>query len=210
MNELFSIEDDNIFKCLDTTIQAHQTPPNFVWLYMRVSYGQEQKVKDILQAEGIEVFHPRTIKMREINGAKKLVECSLIPNTLFVHSTIQEMRKYVGKYPTETLHHFYEPYLDENRKPIGTGRRPIVIPDLQMQSFKIWASSRDENKLFLDTAYFEFKKNDLVRIIAGDFSGFIGHVVRIKGQSRVGILIKNVGFFSTTYVPKTLLQLVTE
>lgn len=181
---------------------------NLVWFYMRVAYGQEKKVRDYLLSEGIEVFHPTWKKERVIAGVKKLVEVSLIPNALFVHSTTDIMKKYVGKEPTTTLHHFYEPHLDDNRRPIGTGRIPITVPNRQMESFQIWTSSQDLNKIFLHTNQFEFKQNDLVRISEGEFNGFTGYVVRLKGQTRVGILISGVGFLSTAYVPKSFLQLL--
>lgn len=179
-----------------------------VWLYMRVSYGREKKIQEYLESKGIEVFRPTTEKETVVAGVKKQNICSLIPNVLFVHSTIHKMKDFVGKYPTECLHHFYEPYRDEQGHVIGAGRRPIVIPDNQMQSFQIWTKSINENKIFLDTTTFAFKTNDIVRVIEGEFKGFTGHVVRIKGQNRVGIIVDGIGFISTAYIPKGMLEIV--
>lgn len=187
------------------------TKPNesdLVWFYMRVAYGQEKKVRDYLLSEGIEVFLPSCTKDRTIDGVKKQVEASLIPNVLFVHSTAEILHRYVGQFPTENLHHYYQPYHDAHGHPIGTGRRPIVIPDYQMQSFQIWLEADNGEKVYIDTDCFNFKTNDLVRITEGDFKGFIGHVVRLKGQTRVGVLIEGCGLFSTTYVPKAMLERV--
>lgn len=180
--------------------------PDKVWYYMRVAYGQEKKVRDYLVAEGIEVFLPTTKKERVSNVFKKQIEVSLIPNTLFVHSTESILKKYTGKIPTENLHHFYKPNRDEKEKPIGNGRTPIIIPDDQMNSFQIWARSDNPMKIFIDDLSFQFKKNDLVKIVTGEFAGFLGHVVRLKGQTRVGITIEGVGFVSTAYIPKGLLE----
>lgn len=183
--------------------------PDKVWFYMRVAYGQEKKVRDYLIAEGIEVFLPTIKKERVMDGIKKQIEVSLIPNSLFVHSTETNMKRYVGKFPTNNLHHFYEPYHDEKGQPIGSGRKPVIVPDSQMQSFQIWTSSSNENKIFIDKTDFEFKNNDLVRITEGEFKGFSGYVVRLKGQTRVAVIIESVGFISTTYVPKKILELIT-
>lgn len=180
--------------------------PDKVWYYMRVAYGQEKKVRDYLIAEGIEVFLPTIKKERVMDGIKKQIEVSLIPNSLFVHSTETNMKRYVGKFPTNNLHHFYEPYHDEKGQPIGSGRKPVIVPDSQMQSFQIWTSSSNENKIFIDKTDFEFKNNDLVRITEGEFKGFIGRVVRLKGQARVGVIIEGVGFISTAYVPKNAIK----
>lgn len=180
--------------------------PDKVWFYMRVAYGQEKKVRDYLIAEGIEVFLPTIKKERVMGGIKNQIEVSLIPNSLFVHSTETEMKCYVGKYPTDNLHHFYEPHRDEKGRLIGTGRRPVIIPETQMQSFLIWTSSYNENKIFIDKTDFEFKNNDFVYIIEGEFKGFSGYVVRLKGQTRVGVVIENVGFISTAYIPMAFIK----
>lgn len=182
--------------------------PDKVWFYMRVAYGQEKKVRDFLISEGIEVFLPTIKKMRVLGGIKKQIEVSLIPNSLFVHSTETNMKRYVGKYPTNYLHHFYEPSHDKKGQPIGPGRKPLIVPDTQMQSFQIWTSSSNENKIFIDKTDFEFKTNDLVRITEGEFKGFTGFVVRLKGQSRVAVIVESVGFISTAYIPKRLLELI--
>lgn len=180
--------------------------PDKVWFYMRVAYGQERKVRDYLIAEGIEVFLPTIKKERVMDGIKKQIEVSLIPNSLFVHSTETNMKRYVGKFPTNNLHHFYEPYHDEKGQPIGSGRKPVIVPDSHMQSFLIWTASSNGNKIFINKTDFEFKKNDLVRITEGEFKGFIGRVVRLKGQARVGVIIEGVGFISTAYVPKNAIK----
>lgn len=180
--------------------------PDKVWFYMRVAYGQEKKVADYLSSQGIETFLPKCIKEYNVAGYKKQVETSLIPNALFVHSTESILKKYTGKFPTENLHHFYKPNRDVKGKPIGAGRTPIIIPDNQMKSFQIWTKSDNPMKIFIDNLSFQFKKNDLVKIVTGEFAGFLGHVVRLKGQTRVGITIEGVGFVSTAYISKRLLE----
>ena len=207
-----TIPNDFVVKGVTPNYVQNSTMPidtDKVWLYMRVAYGQEKKVRDYLISEGIEVFLPTSKKERVKGGVKKQIEVSLIPNTLFVHGKETKMKQYVGKFPTNNLHHFYEPYPDEKGQPIGTGRKPAIVPDNQMQSFQIWTSSSNENKVFIDKSDFEFKNNDLVRITEGEFKGFSGYVVRLKGQTRVAVIIESVGFISTTYIPKRILELIT-
>lgn len=87
-----------------------------VWFLMRVSYGREQKAKDYLVAKGIEVFLPMQEKHYVCNGKRMRKMQSLIPNFLFVKSTEEEMKKYIGKEPLEFFHHYYVP-----QKEIGGG-----------------------------------------------------------------------------------------
>ena len=143
-------------------------------------------------------------------GVKKLVETSVIPNALFVHSSADVLKQYVGKRPTEYFHHFYEPWHDSKGNIIGSGRRPIIIPDNQMQSFQIWLQTDNPNKILVTTSNFDFRLGDSVKVIEGDFKGFIGRVIRLKGQTRVGINLKGVGLVSTSFIPKYYLEHIIE
>lgn len=88
------------------------------------------------------------------------------------------------------------------------GIKPLVIPIKQMQNFIKWHAIDDDNKLFIADDQMSFSKNDQVRVIDGKFSGLEGFVCRIKGHSRVGIVINGVGTIFTAYVPKAMLKLI--
>lgn len=70
-----------------------QEQEDTVWFLMRAAYGQERKAKEVLEADNIEVFLPMTNKMHLVNGKRKCITESLIPNFLFVHSTERLMKK---------------------------------------------------------------------------------------------------------------------
>lgn len=178
------------------------------WYLMRVAYGQEQKASDYLSGkEGVEeVFLPQWMRERVIGGKPRKVYVSLIPNMLLVKSTQEVLRQYVGMPPTEYLHFYYQPYKDEQGQEVESGRRPMVIPDRQMASFMKWYEADAEDKIYMQDATFRFKKDDIVRVTSGDFEGFTGHVVRLKGQTRVGVNIEGVGFICTTYIPRHFLE----
>ena len=105
-----------------------------VWFLMRAAYGQENKVKDFLEAKGIEVFLPCHQKVYERNGKRVHMLQSLIPNFLFVKSTEAEMKKYIGKGDLSFFNHYYVPNIDATGKTIGRkGIKPLVIPKKQMK-----------------------------------------------------------------------------
>lgn len=91
-----------------------------VWFLMRAAYGQEKKAKDFLEAKGIEVFLPLQEKCFVCKGKRIHRQVSLIPNFLFVKSTEQEMKKYIGKGELDFFHHYYVPHINsgggKNRK----------------------------------------------------------------------------------------------
>jgi len=83
-----------------------------VWFLMRAAYGQEKKAKDYLEAKGIEVFLPLQEKCYLYKGKRIHRQVSLIPNFLFVKSTEQEMKKYIGKGELDFFHHYYVPHIN--------------------------------------------------------------------------------------------------
>lgn len=199
---------DGVSPCSVAATSATDTQPR--WFLMRVAYGQERKAADFLVGkDGIEeVFCPQWVQERTIGGRRKKLLVSLVPNMLFVKSTMAVLRQFVGVSPTHFLHHYYRPYKDESGRDIENGRRPLVIPENQMVSFRRWFEADAEDKIYIQDT-FQFKKDDIVRVTEGEFAGFTGHVVRLKGQTRVGVNIEGVGFICTTYIPRYCLEPLT-
>lgn len=188
-----------------------QEQEDTVWFLMRAAYGQERKAKEVLEADNIEVFLPMTNKMHLVNGKRKCITESLIPNFLFVHSTERLMKKYVGCPKLNYFHHYYIPNKDENGIPIGkNGRKPLVIPDDQMEAFFKWYEAEDDNKMFVSDGSVKIVKGDKVKITQGKFIGFCGFVCRVKRQTRVGVTIDGLGTIVTAYIPRAFLTKVTE
>lgn len=190
-----------------STASSTENVEEAVWFLMRAAYGQEKKAKDYLEAKGIETFLPMQPQTYMCKGKKKHRQVSLIPNFLFVKSTEDEMKKYIGKEPLEFFHHYYVPNKDLEGKAIGIkGLKPLVIPTRQMAYFIKWNSVDDDSKLFVSDDKIPLSKNERVKIVDGKFAGLEGYVFRIKGQSRVGIVIDGVGTVFTAYVPKIYLE----
>ena len=186
---------------------AHTSSAESKWYLMRAAYGQEKKAEEILmQMEGVEkAYVPQWYKERAFGGKKKRILVSIIPNNIFVRSSERVLANVVGREPLAFLHFSYQPHKDEFGRPIGTGRIPVVIPDRQMDSFIRWVDADAEDKIFRQTSFI-FKENDLVRVTEGVFEGLVGHIVRLKGQTRVGVNIDGIGFISTAYIPKNCLE----
>lgn len=189
------------------TASSANSAEEAVWFLMRAAYGQEQKAKDILEAKGIETFLPTHRKCFVSNGKRILRKVSLIPNFLFVKSTEAEMKQYVGRGNLRFFHHYYIPDVsDEDCRSGHKKLKPLVIPHAQMEAFRKWHAVPDDNKLFVAGGEMNLSQKDRVKVVAGRFEGLSGYVCRIKGQSRVGVLIDGVGMIFTAYVPKCMLE----
>lgn len=174
---------------------------NLSWFYMRASYGRERKAYAYLMTKGIEAYCPQMEIETENNGQRTTTTQSIIPNSLFVRSSQNEMKKYIGRFPLDYLHHYYSRF-EGNRK-------PIIIPDYQMTMFMQWADANSSDKFFREQPYV-FNEGQTVRVTKGTFEGFTGKVVTIKGYKRIGVNIDNVGFIATSYIPRSFLEIVPE
>lgn len=198
---------DYISEHHNMTASSTENVEGAVWFLMRAAYGQEQKAKAYLEARGIKVFLPLQEKTYLYKGKKRHRLVSLIPNFLFVKSKEEELKKYIGKKPLDFFHHYYVPHKDSDGKAVGKkGLKPLVIPTRQMAYFIKWNSVEDDCKLFVADDRIPITKNERVKITDGKFAGLEGYVYRIKGQSRVGIIVEGVGTVFTAYVPKNYLE----
>lgn len=178
------------------------------WYLMRVSYGRERQAAAILEEKGVQVFLPTITRMRIIAGRKKRCTESLISNFLFVRSTEETLRRYIGCPPLEYLHHYYIPARDADGNPVGhKGIKPLVIPDRQMEQFMIWHRAADDHKIFMpQSASQSLKEGEKVRVLQGKFAGITGFVCRVRQQSRVGVHIDGLGTVITAYIPRAFLE----
>lgn len=200
---------DSILNKNNPTASSTANVEEAVWFLMRAAYGKEKKAKDFLEAKGIKTFLPLQTQTYIYKGKKKHRQVSLIPNFLFVKSSEEEMKQYIGKGELDFFHHYYVPHKDDRGRPLGkNGIKPLVIPTCQMESFIRWNEISDDNKLFVADDKIKFAKNDVVKIVDGKFAGLEGYVCRIKGQSRIGIVVNGVGTIFTAYIPKCMLKKV--
>lgn len=169
---------------------------------MRVSYGREQEAHDYLASRGIPVFIPRHYREDKITGRVELVNA--VKNVLFVHSTVNEIKEYIGSPELPFFHHFYYCQTETERR-LNVPRIPIAIPDRQMESFMRWFDTDDADKYFRPKEWTCFE-GEKVRIIGGDFIGMVGNVVNIAGHRRVGVNISQFGFIATSYIPRNMLE----
>ena len=77
----------------------------------------------------------------------------------------------------------------------------MIVPDYQMESLKIACASEEDDVIIVSGGVQKFEKGQLVRVVKGEFEGFVGIVARHKGQQRVGIVVEGLLTVMTAYVP---------
>lgn len=143
-----------------------------------------------------------------INGKKKVVEVSRIPNIFFAYGTEEAIKAFV--YDNHNL-----PFLRFYYKHTHVGARiektPLIVPDSQIRSLQIICDTGMTNDIIilLDEEK-KFQTGQRVRVKEGSFEGVEGIVARFQGQQRVGIVIDGLLTATTAYVPRAFLEEIHE
>ena len=173
------------------------------WYALRVTYGREKKAYDYLVGKHVEAYYPTIKIVKEVDGKRKIVEESRLPNIFFARGTEEKIKSFV--YDNVNLPHlrFYYRHFHEGARLV---KKPLVVPDSQIESLKIICASDAEDIIMSSTSIKKFQTGQTVRIIDGKFKGVIGKVARYQGQQRVGLIIDSLLTVATAYVPSVFLE----
>lgn len=182
---------------INTNTQRH-------WFALRTTYGREKKAYDYIIEHNGTAFLPTITTEKLINGKKKLVEVSRLPNIFFAYGTEEAIKEFV--YDNVNL-----PFLRFYYKHMHVGahieKTPMIVPDNQIRSLQIICGPPTTSDiLILPDEERKFKTGQKVRVKEGNFKGVEGVVARFQGQQRVGIVIDGLLTAATAYVPTAFLE----
>ena len=184
---------------LPTIKRAKNTPH---WYALRVTYGREKKAYDYLVGKNVEAYYPTIMTVKVVDGNRKTIEESRLPNIFFARGTEEEIKSFV--YDNANLPHlrFYYRHIHEGARLI---KEPLIVPDYQMEGLKIICAS-EADILIVPPEIQKFQAGQTVRVIDGVFKGVIGKVARFHGQQRVAIIIDGLLTIASAYVPSAFLE----
>ena len=177
------------------------------WYALRCTYGKEKSAYDYMTTQGVTAYYPTINTVKLINGKRKTVTESRLPNIFFAYGTEEQLKTFV--YDNINL-----PFLRFYYRHTHVGNRiektPLTVPSSQMESLKIVCSSGADDIIISSGEIQKFEKGQLVRVIKGEFEGFVGRVARHKGQQRVGIVVGEMFTVMTAYVPSAYCRRIEE
>ena len=177
------------------------------WYVLRVSYGRAEKANDMLMSKGIETFLPLHTIYKVINGKRTKRRVPLLPNFLFVHTTLQIIETLLKSVPTLSFITFYFNHFETN----DNGKNPpLVVPKKEMDNFIKLTDIDDEHIRVVDESQLRYCKGDIVRVTDGAFCGIVGKVAKITGQQRVVVEIPGLCNIATAYIPKAFLEVISK
>ena len=173
------------------------------WYALRVTYGREKKAYDYLVGKNIEAYYPTIKTVKEVDGKRKTIEESRLPNIFFARGTEEEIKSFV--YDNVNLPHlrFYYRHTHEGARLI---KEPLIVPDYQIEGLKIICASEAEDVIIVPPEIQKFQAGQTVRVIDGVFKGVIGKIARYQGQQRVGIIIDRLLTIASAYVPTAFVE----
>lgn len=173
------------------------------WYALRATYGREKKAYDYLVSKNVEAYYPTITTVKVIDGKRKSVEESRLPNIFFARGTEEEIKSFV--YDNVNLPHlrFYYRHFREGTR---MTKEPLVIPDYQIDSLKIICAAEATDIILVPSDIHKFKTGQTVRIIDGIFKGVVGKVARYHGQQRVAVIIDGLLTIASAYVPSAFLE----
>ena len=178
------------------------------WYALRVTYGREKKAYDYLVGKHVEAYYPTIKTVKEVDGKRKTVEESRLPNIFFARGTEKEIKSFVyDNYNLPFLRFYYK------HTHIGSrvDKSPMIVPDSQIKTLQIICDAdASDNVLVLQEEVKKFKEGQRVQVIEGEFKGVEGIVARFHGQQRVGIVIDGLLTAATAYIPTAFLQEIDE
>lgn len=188
-----------------TTLKTIKRKPKEVlhWYALRVTYGREKKAYDYLVGKHVEAYYPTIKTVKEVDGKRKTVEESRLPNIFFARGTEEEIKSFVYDNVNLPYLRFYYRHIHEGARLI---KEPLIVPDYQIESLKIICASEAEDVIIVPPEIQKFQAGQTVRVIDGVFTGVIGKVARYHGQQRVAIIIDGLLSIASAYVPSAFLK----
>ena len=186
------------------------------WFPIRATYHRAQKVYDRLVElnDGrYEPYLPTLCSVDCTDGGKaghpepQVRTEPLDKGLLFVRASLPDYRRLLevaSQVPglTPYYNHFATNEFGRNEL--------LIVPDRQMESFRIIVESRNHDILVNQTQVPSLIEGDHVVVTGGAFAGVEGIVMKYRHQKRVFVQLQGVGTYATAYVPSAFLKLKTE
>ena len=155
-----------------------------VWFAMRATYRRELEAMHLLEKANLGCFIPMQYKISIRRGRKVRALVPVIRNLVFVHARPSEVQRFKSQIT-------YLQYITDTR----SGQK-IIVPDDQMRQFIAVAGTYDEHLIFFSPDEVNLRRGTKVRITGGDFEGYEGVFVKVKGARDRRVVISLQGIIA--------------
>ena len=171
------------------------------WFAMRATYRRGMQIKGLLDQKGINSFIPMRYEIHLKNGHRRRELVPVIRDIVFVHTTQSELQRIKYGIP------YFQYMMD-----IRNGEK-IIVPDEQMRRFHCCGRYLMTNRLFFFSPdEVNLRKGTKVRITGGQFEGYEGVFVKVKGSRdrRVVISLQGILALAMATLSPDLIEVIEE
>ncbi len=176
------------------------------WYALRLYFSGPKKmlrVKEIIDNHGIENFMPTKYAIQEnANGSPKRVLVPAVSDLIIIKAPADILYTLKAEHPGELQNLVYRRNLYRD----GTWSSPIIVPDRDMREFMGAVSGHEDSLEYLDIKSLEGKTGRPVRIIAGQFKGVEGILMRVEQNRHVIVRLKDLICASLNHIPISMIQ----
>lgn len=181
------------------------------WYALRVYYSGSKKViriRDVFMGDGIETFVPMHLSdVTDPNDPERPLEVPAVKELLMVRAPEHVLSHVRERHTNNRDLHYVDYYRHRHGEKKGF---PIVIPDSQMQAFISYVQSCEETINYYTDEQLRGKKGRAVEVIAGQFKGVRGILMRIEKNRHVVITLPDLLGASLPHIPVHMLRFINE
>ena len=150
----------------------------------------------------LDYYLPKHFVLRRYASGMKRVLVPLLPSMVFVRGRFSEVHRFQSIYS----------FIGFATLPKDGHRTPIVVPDPDMENFRIVADKCRDDLTYYSPREMKMHKGEYVRIIGGLFDGAVAKLVKVPGKRNRKLVVELPGIaeVATTSIEPQFVRKITK
>ena len=150
----------------------------------------------------LDFYLPKHFVLRRYASGMKRVLVPLLPSMVFVRGRFSEVHRFQSIYS----------FIGFATLPKDGHRTPIVVPDPDMENFRIVADKCRDDLTYYSPREMKMHKGEYIRIIGGLFDGAVAKLVKVPGKRNRKLVVELPGIaeIATTSIEPQVVRKITK
>ena len=150
----------------------------------------------------LDFYLPKHFVLRRYASGMKRVLVPLLPSMVFVRGRFSEVHRFQSIYS----------FIGFATLPKDGHRTPIVVPDPDMENFRIVADKCRDDLTYYSPREMKMHKGEYIRIIGGLFDGAVAKLVKVPGKRNRKLVVELPGIaeVATTSIEPQFVRKITK
>ena len=148
-----------------------------------------------LKKLSVECYYPVKLVVHEHDGEQAVVKEPAISSLIFFRSSALRAEEIQKCFDGRVILYRYR-----------STKHPAIIPDQEMNAFKLITSGGHPDLEYMDAGAVNFKKGQHVRVTGGPFEGAEGYIRKVRSDRKLVVEVKGVAVVAVSYIEPALLE----